>query len=240
MLTTTSELRGKTVLALDAPLGRVEDFLFDDQNWVVRYLVTRTGTWLSNQLILLSPHFIGKLDAEADVIRVRLLKFQIEASPPLAVGLPVSRSYEEEYYRYFGLPAYWEGSALWGRSYSPLDSPGKRDEQDFKLHYHRDTKHLQSSNALCGFQLQTAGASVGRVKGFAISDSAWEVKDLVVRAGYWFASREVLIAPAKIDYIAYEEATVYTSLSKQDIERTAEHGRGEVQGRTSAPEWTQQ
>jgi hypothetical protein len=38
---------------------------------------------------------------------VKLTKKQIESSPALASHKPVSRQYEEEYYRYYGWPTYW-------------------------------------------------------------------------------------------------------------------------------------
>jgi hypothetical protein len=38
----------------------------------------------------------------------------------------MSRQYEEEYYRYYGSPYYWQGGALWGMSGFPiLDLPAK-------------------------------------------------------------------------------------------------------------------
>jgi len=238
MLITTNELRGKPVLALDGNLGRVEDFLFDDKNWVIRFMVTRTGSWLSNHLMLLSPHVLIKLDARAEVVRVRLKKRQIEASPPLELGFPVSRRYEEEHYRYFGLPEYWAGSALWGRSGYPLVSPPKGDQEDFRLHYHREDNHLQSANSLAGFGIQSSDGAVGQVVGLWVNDTTWEVRDLVVRAGHWYARRQVLIAPAKVDRISYEDSTVHVTLSREDILWTAEKGRTEVQSRVSAPRFT--
>jgi hypothetical protein len=240
MLITTNELRGKPVLALDGNLGRVEDFLFDDKNWVIRYMVTKTGRWLSNRLVLLSPHVLINLDAKADVVRVRLHKRQIEASPPLELHFPVSRRYEVEHYRYFGLPEYWTGSALWGRSGYPLVSPPRGDKEDFKLHYHRADKHLQSSNSISGFKIQASDGPAGDVTGFWINDSTWEVRDMVAKAGHWYASREVLIAVASIERIGYEESTVYVTLSREDIQWTAEKGRTKVQPRASASGFTQE
>lgn len=239
MLITTTELQGRPVLALDAPVGRVEDFLFDDKNWVVRYLVVRTGSWLSNDLFLLSPHVLGPLAAGAGAVRVRLLKRQIEASPPLEAPLQVSRRYEEAYYRHFSLPEYWSGSALWGQSSQPLISPGPRSAQDSKLHCHREEGHLRSAHALAGFHLLTAGASAGRVKGFEINLSGWEIQHLVVRPSHWFASREVLVAPTKIDFIGYEDAIVHTSLPREDLQGSTGPRRADSPARAAARGLTQ-
>lgn len=240
MLITTNELRGKPVLALDGSIGRVEDFLFDDHNWVIRYMVTKTGTWLSNQLVLLSPHVLIPLDPKASVVRVRLHRRQVEASPPVELHLPVSRRYEVEHHRYYGLPEYWAGSALWGRSGYPLAAPPTGDAADYKLHYHREDKHLQSANSLAGFRIQAADGTVGEVTSFWTNDSNWEVRDLVVRAGHWYASREVLISPAKVGRIDYDNSTVHVTLTKEDIQWAAERGRTEVLPRAPAPGFTQE
>jgi hypothetical protein len=41
------QLCGEKLAASDGQIGRVKDFYFDDQNWVVRYLVADTGSWLA-------------------------------------------------------------------------------------------------------------------------------------------------------------------------------------------------
>ena len=45
---------------------------------------------------------------------VKLTRKQIEDSPAIESHKPVSRQYEEEYYRYYGWPYYWQGDGLWG------------------------------------------------------------------------------------------------------------------------------
>ena len=43
------------------------------------------------------------------LLLVNLTRKQIEDSPPIESHKPVSRQYEEDYYRYYGWPYYWEG-----------------------------------------------------------------------------------------------------------------------------------
>ena len=38
-----------TLCGLDGSIGHVKDVLFDDQKWVVRYLVADTGKWLRDR-----------------------------------------------------------------------------------------------------------------------------------------------------------------------------------------------
>jgi hypothetical protein len=58
-----------------------------------------------------------------------------------------------------------------------------------------------------------------------IDDRSWAVRDLVVETGHWYAGKEILISPHKVDRISYEESKVYVKLTKSDLENT---GRNEV------------
>ena len=51
MINTTSLLpfellKGATLNASDGEIGKVQEFYFDDDQWVVRYIVVETGPWL--------------------------------------------------------------------------------------------------------------------------------------------------------------------------------------------------
>ena len=43
MLRNSQDLEGYTIGATDGVIGEVEDFYFDDEAWVIRYLVVSTG-----------------------------------------------------------------------------------------------------------------------------------------------------------------------------------------------------
>jgi len=42
------------IIATDGEIGHVKDFYFEDDDWVVRYLVAETGTRLSSRKVLIS------------------------------------------------------------------------------------------------------------------------------------------------------------------------------------------
>lgn len=126
MLRSLKQLYGDKLGASDGDLGQVKDFYFDDQNWAVRYVVADTGTWLTSRQVLLTPHAFGGLHQAGKILRVNLTRKQIENSPSIEWHKPVSRQYEEEYYRYYGWPYYWQGDGLWGMSGFPiLELPAK-------------------------------------------------------------------------------------------------------------------
>jgi hypothetical protein len=225
MLHNTSHLYGIRLAASDGELGHIKDFFFDDKNWVIRYLVADTGSWLTGRQVLISPHACGKLDLRGKILQLKLHKKQIEGSPSIDSHRPVSRQYEIEYYRYYGWPAYWDGGAMWGIGATPMPVPPSKEEMEARqpLH-HRDDKHLQSVRAVTGYQIQTVDGTIGNVSGLLVDDSSWAVCEMVVETGHWYSGKQILVAPSAIERISYEDSTVYVRLTKADIQQTAENG----------------
>jgi hypothetical protein len=123
MLRSIKQLYGGKLHASDGEIGHVKEFYFDDQKWVVRYAVVDTGSWLLGRQVLIAPHAFGMLDQNTAFLLVNLTRQEIEKSPPIESHKPVSRQYEEEYFRYYGWPSYWMGEGIWGPNAVPIVSP---------------------------------------------------------------------------------------------------------------------
>jgi hypothetical protein len=80
MLHKTSRLKGFHLHATDGEIGHVDDFLVDP-SWKVAYLVVDTSNWIGGKSVLVSPSAIVTIDVEAQEIRVRLTRKEIETSP---------------------------------------------------------------------------------------------------------------------------------------------------------------
>lgn len=80
MLRSLEEILGYVLLAEDGDIGHVEDVLFDDHDWVVRYVVADTGKWISRKKVLLPRASIEDPDWPARKLPVRLTKHEIEES----------------------------------------------------------------------------------------------------------------------------------------------------------------
>src|SRR5437867_13162431 len=101
-LRSMNELRGYAIHATDSEIGAVDQFLFNDEQWTIRYLVVNTGGWLTGRLVLISPIALGTVDWKARTLDIALTSEQIEHSPDITTDQPVSRQKEEEYFRYYG------------------------------------------------------------------------------------------------------------------------------------------
>lgn len=225
MLHNVSELYGHKLAGSDGDIGHVKDFYFDDQSWAVRYVVAETGTWLSGRQVLLSPHAFARLDPDGKALRFNLTRKQIEASPSIDTHRPVSRQYEEEYYRYYGWPSYWEGGGMWGAvGYPAVTPPVIPDNHHHHGHNQRDDIHLRSAKSVTGYQIQASDGEMGSVSGFMLDDKSWVIHDLAVEAGPWYSGKEVFISPNRIERISYEESKVFVNLAQADIQKTGDHG----------------
>jgi sporulation protein YlmC with PRC-barrel domain len=225
MLQSIKQLYGHKLGASDGDIGHVKDFYFDDQNWAVRYLAVDTGSWLPGRQVLISPHAFGSLHQAGKLLLVKLTRRQIENSPSIESHKPVTRQYEEEYYRYYGWPYYWQGGGLWGTSAFPiLELPAKRLPSERAPasgpQPKRADTHLRSTQAMNGYHIKKSDDSIGQVCDFMMDQKSWAIRELVIKTGHWLSGREVQIPTNKVDRISYEESTVFVNVSRESIEQS--------------------
>jgi uncharacterized protein YrrD len=228
MLQSIKQLYGETLRASDGEIGHVKNFYFDDHNWAVRYVIVDTGAWLSGRLVLISPRAFGSLQQDGKVLLVNLTREQIENSPSIESHKPVSRQYEEEYYRYYRWPTYWLGDAMWSLSNCPVilpppyPSPSKPATEGGGPH-NSDDPHLRSTQVVSGYHIQANDGMIGHVTDFMMDDNSWAIRHLVVETGHWFSGKEIVISPNHIDCISYEESKVYVNVTKKAIRQAPEY-----------------
>jgi len=227
MLRSIKQLYGETLGTAEGEIGHVRDIYFDDQKWTVRYVVADTGGWLPGRLVLLSPHAFGSFHQDGDALLVNLLRRQIEDSPAIETHKPISRQYEETYYRYYGWPAYWEGAGMWGMGGFPIAPPphlvpigadGRKGGAAIG-----DDPHLRSTKAITGYHIQTAEGEIGHITDFMIDDKSWAIRYLVVETGHWFFGKEIVISPHQIDRISYEDSKVFVSATKRSLQNASKY-----------------
>src|SRR6185369_7935304 len=148
--------------------------------------------------------------------------------PAVESHKPVSRQYEEEYYRYFGWPYYWQGDGLWGMSGFPIlelppKTPHGGPNATSDLKFEGADPHLRSTQAVKGYHLQASDGIVGHVCDFMMDDESWAIERLVVKTGHRFTGKEVLLPTSKVDRISYDESTVFVNLTKAAVETSPPH-----------------
>jgi hypothetical protein len=223
MLRSLKQLYGDLLGASDGEIGHVKDFYFDDQSWAVRYLLADTGTWLASRQVLLSPHVLGNGYLPWKVLAVNLTRKQIEECPSVELHKPVSRQFEEDYCRYYGLPSYWQGDALWGMTEFPILEAPPDTLTNAKIvlaspPLKNADGHLHRTQAVKGYQLHAKDGIAGHVVDFLMDETSWAIGQLVIKTGHRFTGKEVQIPTSKVSRISYQEYSVFADLNKSAIE----------------------
>jgi hypothetical protein len=233
MLRNLKDLENYTIGATDGEIGHVQDFYFQDDAWVVRYLVVEAGTWLSSRKVLISPISVNHPDWLERTLPVSITKEQVRNSPDIDTDQPVSRQNEEQFLGYYGYPTYWDGTGLWGEGPYPYTMvPGygsygvdrvEREREleaclrDERARHRNDDPHLRSCNAVTGYTIHAIDGDIGHVSGFLVDDETWAIRYLVIDTSNWWLGHEVLVAPPWIKGVHWSDQAVAVDLSREAI-----------------------
>jgi hypothetical protein len=75
------KIRGFHILAADGEIGHVDEFLVDERDWSVRYLVVDTSNWIGGRSVLISGAVVDAIASPIRTIRVRLTRDEIKRGP---------------------------------------------------------------------------------------------------------------------------------------------------------------
>jgi hypothetical protein len=225
MLRNASGIKGYAIAASDGQLGTVDDFLFDDSSWLVRWLVVDTGNWLPGRKVLLPAFVLGHLDSTKREFSVRLTMQQVKDSPDIDTERPVSRQMETDIYDYYGWSPYWgTGFYMGGYGYmgGPLAAaaypgPGPRAEHNADAQRSTDDPHLRSIEAVTGYHIHASDGEIGHVEDFLVEDADWSIHYLVVDTKNWWPAKKVLISPRSVRDIDWTDKLVNLNVDRQRI-----------------------
>lgn len=224
MLRSLKDLEGYALHASDGDIGKVMDFLLDDERWTIRYLVADTGGFLSGRRVLISPISFRQADWQSGRFHVALTKGKVESSPGIDTDKPVSRRREEEYSRYYGYPVYWGSPGLWGMSTYPiaLATQAQSEAPPEAPSESEDEVHLRSAKEVRGYHIQGSDAEIGHVEDFVVDDETWTIRYLVIDTRNWWFGKKVLVSPEWAQRISWDQRKVHVDLSRSAIEKSPE------------------
>lgn len=110
----TSDLRrmqeviGYHIQATDDEVGHVEDFIVEDELWMIRYVVIDTKNWGPGKKFLIPPTSIQQIVWDKKKVYLTLSTQQIREGLEYDPSEPVNRQYEVRLYDYYGRPKYRE------------------------------------------------------------------------------------------------------------------------------------
>lgn len=229
MLRSMEELEGYVLEATDGEIGRCKDFLFDDQRWVVRYMLADTGKWLPGRKVLISPISLGEPDWESRRFSVKLTRDQVETSPGIEHHEPVSRQYEAELFSHLGYLPYWGGTSVWGPSSVPESLRTMEVEAGSGVRVVIEPKgdpHLRSLDEVTGYRIDAVDDEVGHVEDFIVDDDDWVIRYMVVDTRNWLPGRKVIVPPQWIEGFDWQKKLAHVDLTREQIENSPEFEAG--------------
>jgi hypothetical protein len=241
MLWRCAEIDGYEIAARDGTIGHVDDMLFDEARWTVRWLVVDTGHWLSGRRVLLPPAALGHPDSAKRQFAVDLTRQQVERSPPFDSDRPMSRQVEAGLYDFYGWQPYWEadlmpplnylsGGAGAGFLFMPdggeaaaAESTGFKPGSCASLPGEpRGDPELYSIGDTTGHAIRASDGDIGHVEDFLVEEEGWRVRYMIVDTRNWLPGRKVLISPQWIAAVDWPERRVHVDLPRHAIETSPE------------------
>jgi hypothetical protein len=88
--------------ASDGSIGHVDDFLFDEETWSIRYLAIDTRNWLPGKHVLVSSEWVERVSWDERKVQVNLTRDAVRASPEYDRDALLTASDEDRLYQHYG------------------------------------------------------------------------------------------------------------------------------------------
>lgn len=209
----------------------VEQFLFEDQSWVIRYLVIEIRSRQKYRRKLVAPLSIQKISV--DTLHLNMTYDILENSPEFDMELPVSRQMEEALLKYYSWPCYWlypEGyNLLGGALYPGLSVPfaypaasGEDQQTDIlskesRLENTSNSSHLRLTNDVKGYKVIAPDGDIGQVTEFLVDDKRWALKYLVIDTGHILPGRKVLLPSQMVKRVEWTSASIFLTCARKIV-----------------------
>ena len=220
-----NSLKGFSIEAKDGAIGEVEEFYFDDETWTIRYLIVKTGSWLSGRQVLISPVAIKNKNWLNKLIPVNLTKKQIQNSPDIDTKKPVSRQQEIELYGHYQWENYW-GSGFYGGGSSGVSMPFPSIDRKVLMAPDKDHKnpndniHLRSTERITGYHIHASDGEIGHVNDFIIDDQTLQLLFFVVDTHNWIGGKKVLIPISQVKNVDWSVFEVFLNITTAAVKNS--------------------
>jgi hypothetical protein len=201
MLQKTEILKKYKLCASDGDLGYLKEFHFDSSYWNMRYLGVDTGGWLNERRILLPPNAMNIVYGSHTILSANVTREQVEKSPTLSCGAPISRKFEKVFYTYYQLPEHHYG-------FDPETGI---------------STNLGTTADVSGHHIQALDGEIGHVVDFIINMKTWDIPYLLVDTKNWWAGKQVMISTRWIESILPDESKIIINQPMEKIRQSAEY-----------------
>jgi hypothetical protein len=100
-LRSAEAVRGYHINAVDGEIGHVNDFLLEDADWSIHYLVVDTTNWWAGKKVVISPRSTHDIDWSGNLINLNVDRETVRGSPLYDAAVTLDRGYERAFHRYY-------------------------------------------------------------------------------------------------------------------------------------------
>ena len=197
MLHSLNAIDNYQLIAADGEMGFCKDFLFNDEQWSLHYLLADTHKWLpGGKKMLIHTQAIKYIDVAEKAIHLKISKKELKDSPSLLSSEPISRAYEKTYMCYFDYSTYHVGPI-------PLDTwfvgahPERVKLVSAPQEADSEKNHVHSAHFVEEYDLDVSQKNHGKITDFIFEESSWEIKFLAIEMGNWFSPFETSAVGSK-------------------------------------------
>jgi len=222
MLIDTQSLKGFHLKAEDGEIGKVINIFFDDKIWAVRYIIVRTGRFMTGKEVLIAPESVREVDLEEKLLHVSMTMQKVKDSPNVDTRMPVSRRKELEIFSHYGWVPYWHPPM------TPLEtgfgSLSPAGEEKTEEAFEDQDPNLRDAEAVTGYRVEAADGQIGHVEGFLADDRSWVFRNVIVDTRNWLpGGRKVLFPVDLATGFFWEERKMGADLTVKKIQESPEY-----------------
>lgn len=100
-LRSIESVTGYHIHASDGEIGHVEDFLVEDADWSIHYLIVDTKNWWPGKKVLISPSSVQEIDWTDKLVHLNVDRQRVKDSPAYDASTTVDRAYEKQFHSYY-------------------------------------------------------------------------------------------------------------------------------------------
>jgi hypothetical protein len=179
MLQSLSDLRGLKAQARDTTIGALDDILFDDVYWCIRYLAFHCAQAHPPRYVLAAPQSVAELDRPQGRLAIDMDSRDLLAQPAFNQDLPPDRSDEAVLVQRYDWPSYWADSPVFAGSPEPSGLRPTQYSRPAAGLCHRPPE-LRSFSLLCGAEAHATDARAGEVVDCVFDTRDWRIRYLLI------------------------------------------------------------
>lgn len=207
MMQRTKNLIGRTVHAVDGPVGKLEDYYLESGTWLVRFLVVKSSQPEHPTHLLVPPECVDKIDEERR-IRLTMGSADVMGCPMIELDAHQNRvpgalrettSLWLAFGHLFQAPSIPELLAI---SHATNDMDGFEDQQGTAL---------ISFNAISGNRIEAVDGNIGRLADLIVDIDArpWSVQYFEASVQQTDGRKRVLIPAACVNRVGMDDRRIH-------------------------------